>query len=62
MVQDSDICCPQGYCSLNNTVPKMQIQGITAKNFSHPEESKTKDLKSAPLRDNIVEPANKEDK
>ena len=40
----------------------MQTQETTAKDSSHPEEPKTKDLKSIFPRDNPAEPAKKEDK
>ena len=40
----------------------MQIQEIAAKDFSRPEELKTKDLKSVPPYDNPAEPAKKKDK
>ena len=62
MVQNLDIRCPQGHCSFNNTTSKAQTQEIPAKNFSRPEELKTKDPKSILLRDDLAEPAKKENK
>ena len=62
MVQDSDIHCLRGYCPSNNTTSKVQTQGIAVKDFSCPEEPKTKDPKSVPPRDDPAEPAKKEDK
>ena len=62
MVWDSDICYPQGHCFSNNIASKVQIQGIAAKDSSRPEEPKTKDLKSVPLRNDLAEPAKKKDK
>ena len=61
MVQDSDICCPQGYRPSNNTVSKIQTQRTTTKDSSCPEESKTTDPKLVFPRDNPAEPAKKED-
>ena len=40
----------------------MQTQGTITKDFSRPKKFKTKDLKLVSLRDNIAEPAKKEDK
>ena len=57
-----DICCSQGHCPSNKIALKMQTQGTTAKDFSCPEEPKTKDLKSVPLRNNLAEPAKKKNK
>ena len=62
MVRDSDIRCLQGYHPSNNTTSKVQTQRTAVKDSSRPEESKTKDPKSVPLRDNPAEPAKKEDK
>lgn len=62
MVQDLDIHCFQGHQFFNNTISKMQIQRITAKDFSCPKKSKIKDLKSAPPYSNIIEPAKEKNK
>ena len=40
----------------------MQTQGITTKDFFHPEEPKTKDPKSVPPHDNIAELPKKKNK
>ena len=62
MVRDSDICCLRGHCPSNNTTSKVQIQGTAVKDSSHPEEPKTKDLKSVLPRDDPAKPAKKENK
>ena len=62
IIQDSDIHCPQDHCSFNNTTSKIQIQEITAKNFSHLKEPKTKDPKLVFLHDNTAKPAKKKNK
>ena len=62
MVRDLDIRCSRGYRPSNNTTSKVQIQGTAAKDSSRPEEPKTKDPKLVPPRDNLAEPAKKEDK
>ena len=59
MIRDLDICYSQDYCPSNNIALKVQIQRIIAKDSSYPKKPKTKDPKSAFLRDNIVEPAKK---
>ena len=62
MIQDSEICCFQGYCSSNNIAPKMQTQETTAKDFFRSEELQIKNPKSALLHNNIAEPAKKKNK
>lgn len=62
IIQNSDIYWFEDYRLSNNTALKMQIQATTTKNSSHSEKLKTKDSKSTPLRDNIMELAKKEDK
>ena len=62
MVRGSDIRCPRGHRPSNNTASKVQTQETAAKDSSRPEEPKTKDPKSVPLRDDPAEPAKKEDK
>ena len=44
--RDLDICCFQGHYISNITASKVQIQKITAKDFSRPKEPKTKKIKS----------------
>ena len=60
MFQDLDVHCPRGYRLSDHTFSKVQTQG--SKDFSHSEEPKPKDLKSAPSCDNTAEPAKKENK
>ena len=59
MVQNSDVCCPRGYCLSHNTSSKVQIQG--SKDLSRPKETKPKDPKLAPSRDNATESPKKDD-
>ena len=62
IIWDSAIYCPQGHCTSNSIGLKVQTQETTAKDFSCPEKHKTKDLKSVSPRDDLAEPAKKEDK
>ena len=59
IIWNSDICYSQSYCFLNNISSKIQTQKTIAKDFFYPKKSKTKNLKSAFLYDNIVEQAKK---
>ena len=60
MVQDLNARYPKGYRLFHNTSLKVQTQG--SKNSSSSEELKPKDSKPALLRDNVAEPAKKEDR
>ena len=62
MIRDSDIHCSKGHHSSHNTSSKVQTQGFSHKNLLRFEEPKPKDPKPAPSRDNVAEPAKKEDK
>ena len=61
MVRESDAHCPRGHRPSQNTSSKVQTQGTIAKE-PRSKESKPKDPKLAPLRDNAAEPAKKEDR
>ena len=60
MVRDLDAHCLRGHRSSHNTSSKVQTQG--SKDFSRSKELKPKDPKPALLRDNVAEPAKKENK
>ena len=45
IVQDLDICCPQGHRPSSSTVLKVQTKKTIAKNFSYPKKPKTKEIK-----------------
>ena len=60
MVRDSDARCPRGHRPSHNTSSKVQTQG--SKDSSRPEETKPKDPKSAPSRDDAAESPKKDDK
>ena len=59
IVQDSDVRCPKGHCLSHNTSFKVKTQGSNHKNLPRSKESKSKDPKSAPPRDNMMELAKK---
>ena len=61
IVWESDARCPRGHCPSHNISSKVQTQGTTAKE-PRSEQLKPKDPKSAPSRDDLAEPAKKEDK
>ena len=61
MIQKSDARCPRGHRPSHNTSSKVQTQRTIAKE-PRSEESKPKDPKPAPSRDNAAEPAKKEDR
>lgn len=52
MISNTDSCCPKSHYFSNNTAPKMQIQGTTAKN-SYPEKPKATEIK--PTLSQIIE-------
>ena len=60
IVQDSDTRYPRSYRLSHNTFLKVQTKG--SKDFFHSEKSKLKDPKPALSRDNMAEPAKKEDR
>ena len=60
MVWDSDARCPRGHRPSHNTSSKVQTQG--SKDSSRPEETKPKDPKSAPSRDDAAESPKKDDR
>ena len=60
MVRDSDARCPRGHRPSHNTSLKVQTQG--SKDSSRPKETKPKDPKSAPSRDNAAESPKKDDR
>ena len=60
MVRDSDARCPRGHRPSHNTSSKVQTQG--SKDLSRPKETKPKDPKSAPSRDNAAESPKKDDR
>ena len=60
MVRDSDARCPRGHRPSHNTSSKVQTQG--SKDSSRPKETKPKDPKSAPSRDNVAESPKKDNK
>ena len=63
IVWNSDAYCPRGHRLSHNISSKVQTQGFNNKNSSRFEESKPKDLKPAPPRDNVaVKSAKKVDK
>ena len=62
MIRDSDTHCLRGYRLSHNTSSKVKTQGSNHKDSPHSEESKSKDLKSAPLHDNMAKLARKEGK
>ena len=63
MVKDSDVYCPKGHRPSHNIFSKVQSQGSNNKDFSYSEESKPKDPKPIPPRDNVaVKLAKKKDK
>ena len=62
MIWNSDTWCSRGYRPSHNTFYKVYTQGSSHKNLSRFKESKSKDLKSAPPRDDTVELDKKEGK
>ena len=60
IVRDLNTCYPKSHRPSHNTSSKMQIQGSNHKHSPCSKESKSKDLKSAPPRSNMAEPAKKE--
>ena len=60
MVRESDARCPRGHRPSHNTFSKVQTQG--SKDSSRSKEPKSKDPKPAPSRDNVAEPAKKENR
>ena len=60
MVRDSDARYPRGYRLSHNTSSKMQTQG--SKDLSDPKETKPKDPKSAPSRDNAAKSLKKDNR
>ena len=60
IVQDSDAHCPRSHRLSHNTSSKMQTQG--SKDLSHSKETKPKDPKSAPSRDDAAESPKKNDR
>ena len=60
IVRDSDARCPRGHRPSHNTSSKVQTQG--SKDLSRPKETKPKDPKSAPSRDDAAESPKKDDK
>ena len=60
IVQDLDACCPRGHRPSLNTSTKVQTQG--SKDLFRPKETKLKDPKLAPSRDNVAESPKKNDK
>lgn len=62
MVKDLDIYCPRSYHLSYNTFLKVQTQNFNNKYFFHSEKSKPKVSMSAPLCDNVVEPAKKKNR
>ena len=62
MVRESDLLCFRDYRPSHNTFSKVQTQGSSHKDLSRSKEPKSKDPKPAPSRDNVAEPAKKEDR
>ena len=62
MVRKSDARCPRGHRPSHNTFSKVQTQGSSHKCSPRSKEPKPKDLKPAPLRDDVIKPAKKEDR
>ena len=62
MVRDLDARCPKGHHLSHNSSSKVQTQGSSHKDLPRSKELKPKDPKPAPSRDNVVEPAKKEDR
>ena len=60
MVRDLDARCPRGHRLSHNTSSKVQTQG--SKDSFRSKEPKAKDPKPAPSREDMVEPAKKENK
>ena len=60
MIQESDARCSRGHRPSHNTSSKVQTQG--SKDFSRFKKPKPKNLKLAPLYDDMAELAKKEDK
>ena len=60
MVWDSDACCSRGHPLSHNTSSNVQTQG--SKDFFRSDEIKSKDLKSAPSRNNMAESLKKDNK
>ena len=60
MVRDLDARCPRGHRPSHNTSSKMQTQG--SKDSSRLKETKPKDPKSAPSRDDAAESPKKDDR
>ena len=62
IVWDLDARCPRGHHLSHNTFSKVQTQGSSYKDSPRSEEPKPKDPKPASSRDDMAEPAKKEDR
>ena len=62
IIRDLDARCPRGHRPFHNTSSKVQTQDSSHKDSPHSEEPKSKDLKLAPSRDDMAEPAKKKDR
>ena len=62
MIRDLDARCPRGHRPSHNTSSKVQTQGSSHKDSLRSKKPKPKDAKPAPSRDNVTEPAKKENR
>ena len=62
MSRESDTHCPRGHRPSHNTSSKVQTQGSSHKDSPHSQEPKPKNLKPTMSRDNVAEPAKKENR